>query len=65
MTNEQLHKEAERLLRKLRNSPKLWEADSAKIDRVLLKAKARMMRRAMLPGVPRHSPRDWMLDTYA
>ena len=63
--NTKLYAESEQLLRRLRSSPKLWDDDSAKIDRVLLKAKARMLRRRDLTGVPRYQPGDWMLNTFA
>lgn len=45
LANQALLTQAEGLLRRIRNSPKLWEPDTTKIDRVLVKAKARMMRR--------------------
>jgi hypothetical protein len=62
--NKRLYNEAENLLRRIRQSPKLWEQDSGKIDRVLEKAKARMLRRMLLNGA-REWPRDRMLDLYA
>lgn len=33
----------EKLLRRLRQSPKLWETDTVKIDRVLARVKARVL----------------------
>ncbi len=48
-TNKRLYNQAENTLRRIRQSPKLYADDTTKIDRVLLKAKARMIRRMHLP----------------
>lgn len=63
--NKTLYAQSERLVRKLRNSPKLWDDDTTKIDRVLVKAKARMLHRRTLPGVQVYSADDRMLFLYA
>lgn len=65
--NKRLLEQAERLLRRIRQSPKLWDGDTAKIERVLLKAKARMMKRRAKPTEPygeSKAPRDRMLFLY-
>lgn len=62
--NRRLLAQAEVLLRRLRQSEKLWASDTTKIDRVLLRAKARMIRRMYLTGA-REWPIDRMLNTYA
>jgi len=63
--NARLYEQANRLVRRLRNSPKIWEDDDTKIRRVLGKAKARSARRYDLPGPHRRVKRDYMLTAYA
>ena len=63
--NSKLYEQAARLVRRLRNSPKLWDDDTCKIDRVLERAIARKARRYRLSGEHQSTPRDMMLNLYA